>query len=295
MKIVHRIEDLRDALAGAQRPAFVPTMGNLHKGHLALIRQAARLGDCTVASIFVNRPQFLPHEDFDRYPRTWESDCAALKSVGCDVLFAPGEADLYPQPQTFRIRPDPELSNILEGHFRPGFFEGVSTVVMKLFMSVFLGKRQGVTLFGLKDYQQFLVIKALVKQFALPIEVVGGPIVRDDDGLALSSRNAYLSADERQRASLLYRSLSHLVEQFKLEQHRNRLDPRNESDQARYQQWVETLEAAAKEKLSGAGWHVDYLCLRRQDNLQLPGISDPTIALAAAKLGTTRLIDNLAC
>jgi pantoate--beta-alanine ligase len=175
MKIVHRIEDLRDALAGAQRPAFVPTMGNLHKGHLALIRQAARLGDCTVASIFVNRPQFLPHEDFDRYPRTWESDCAALKSVGCDVLFAPGEADLYPQPQTFRLRPDPALSNILEGHFRPGFFEGVSTVVMKLFMSVFLGKRQGVTLFGLKDYQQFLVIKALVKQFALPIEVVGEP------------------------------------------------------------------------------------------------------------------------
>lgn len=142
MKVVHRIQDLREALASVQRPALVPTMGNLHQGHLSLIRQAASLGDCTVASIFVNRLQFLPHEDFDRYPRTLDSDCAALKSVGCDVLFAPSEADFYPQPQTFRVRPDSVLADPLEGEFRPGFFEGVATVVMKLLMSVFLSRTQ---------------------------------------------------------------------------------------------------------------------------------------------------------
>ncbi len=133
MLIAHSIADLRQALAPYRHPAFVPTMGNLHDGHIALVRQAKPLGDVTVASIFVNRLQFLPHEDFDSYPRTWEADCAQLQAAGCDVLFAPREADLYPQPQTFKVHPDPALADMLEGHFRPGFFVGVSTVVMKLF------------------------------------------------------------------------------------------------------------------------------------------------------------------
>ncbi|MBT9513641.1 MAG: 4-phosphopantoate--beta-alanine ligase, partial [Acidovorax sp.] len=136
MLIAHSIADLRQALAPYRRPAFVPTMGNLHEGHIALVRQAKPLGDVTVASIFVNRLQFLPHEDFDSYPRTWEADCAQLQAAGCDVLFAPREADLYPQPQTFKVHPDPQLADMLEGHFRPGFFVGVSTVVMKLFACV---------------------------------------------------------------------------------------------------------------------------------------------------------------
>ncbi len=253
MKVIHHIEDLRDVLAGVQRPAFIPTMGNLHRGHLSLIQRAAGLGDCTVTSIFVNRLQFLPHEDFDRYPRTWEADCAALESVGCDVLFAPSEADLYPQPQTFRIRPDPALGDMLEGHFRPGFFEGVSTVVMKLFMCVFFGKRQGVTVFGLKDYQQFLIVKRLVRQFALPIEVVGGAIERDEDGLALSSRNAYLSVSDRQRASLLYQCLTSVVKRFRAEQPSRRLDPNNEADRLHFRAYVESLEAEASQALLSAG------------------------------------------
>ena len=173
MQIVHSIPELRHALRHAKRPAFVPTMGNLHAGHLALVAQARPLGDATVASIFVNRLQFQPHEDFDSYPRTFEADRAALESAGCDVLFAPREADLYPEPQTFKVVPDPALADLLEGHFRPGFFTGVATVVMKLFMAVFAGKPQGVAVFGQKDYQQLMVIRGLVRQFALPIEIVG--------------------------------------------------------------------------------------------------------------------------
>ena len=177
MKIVHSIEDLRLQLAQAQRPSFVPTMGNLHEGHLALVRQAKPLGDCMVASIFVNRLQFLPHEDFDSYPRTLQDDCAKLEAAGCDLVFAPRETDLYPQPQTVKVHPDASLGDILEGHFRPGFFTGVSTVVMKLFMSVFTGKAQGAAVFGKKDYQQLMVIRQLVKQFALPIDIHGSEII----------------------------------------------------------------------------------------------------------------------
>ena len=151
MKIVHNIDALRQALAPFQRPAFVPTMGNLHAGHLALVQQAQPLGDVVVASIFVNRLQFLPHEDFDSYPRTWDADCAQLQAAGCNVLFAPRETDLYPVPQTFKVHPDPALADMLEGHFRPGFFVGVSTVVMKLFSAVFGGRPCGVALFGKKD------------------------------------------------------------------------------------------------------------------------------------------------
>jgi len=183
MQIVRSIAELRTTLADSQKPAFVPTMGNLHDGHLRLVREAKPRGDQTVASIFVNRLQFLPHEDFDSYPRTFEADCAKLEANGCDVVFAPRETDLYPQPQTVKVHADPALGDILEGQFRPGFFTGVSTVVMKLFMSVFAGKAQGVAVFGKKDYQQLMVIRQMVRQFALPIDILGVDTCRADDGL----------------------------------------------------------------------------------------------------------------
>ncbi|MBC7599455.1 MAG: pantoate--beta-alanine ligase, partial [Polaromonas sp.] len=197
MKIVHSITGLRDQLAPFQRPAFVATMGNLHEGHIALVNQARPLGDVTVASIFVNRLQFAPHEDFDSYPRTWQADCEKLSAAGCDVLFAPRETDLYPEPQSYKVHPPAELADILEGQFRPGFFVGVSTVVMKLFSCVYAGKLAGVAMFGKKDYQQVMIVQRMVRQFALPIQIVPGETLRADDGLALSSRNGYLSALER--------------------------------------------------------------------------------------------------
>lgn len=185
MLIAHSIADLRSALASRGRPAFVPTMGNLHEGHLSLVRQARALGDVSVASIFVNRLQFLPHEDFDSYPRTWEADRAQLEAAGCDILFAPRETDLYPQAQTFKVQPDPLLADLLEGQFRPGFFTGVCTVVMKLFSAVFGTTGGGTALFGKKDYQQLMVIRRMVEQFALPVDVVAGDTCRAPDGLAL--------------------------------------------------------------------------------------------------------------
>jgi len=179
MFIAHTLAELRQHLSRFDAPAFVPTMGNLHDGHLALIRQAKPLGDVTVASIFVNRLQFLPHEDFDTYPRTFQADCDKLAANGCDVVFAPSEKELYPEPQTFKVHPPSALADILEGHFRPGFFIGVSTVVMKLFQCVFAGaKGQGHAVFGKKDYQQLMVIRQMVRQFALPITVHGADIAR---------------------------------------------------------------------------------------------------------------------
>ena len=164
MQIVHTIADLRDALSGFKRPAFVPTMGNLHDGHIALVREARPLGDVTVSSIFVNRLQFAPHEDFDSYPRTLDADAQRLKEAGCNVLFAPREQELYPQPQTYRVHPGSDLGDILEGYFRPGFFIGVSTVVLKLFSCVYAGMPSGVAAFGKKDYQQVLVVRRMVQQ-----------------------------------------------------------------------------------------------------------------------------------
>ena len=174
MQIAHTIAELRHLLRHSQHPAFVPTMGNLHDGHIALVRQAGVLGDVTVASIFVNRLQFLPHEDFDTYPRTWESDCTKLAGAGCDVLFAPNEKELYPEPQVCKVHPPAELADILEGYFRPGFFVGVSTVVMKLFGCVFSeaqGRRAAV--FGKKDYQQLMVIRHMVQQLAREAQEAG--------------------------------------------------------------------------------------------------------------------------
>jgi pantoate--beta-alanine ligase len=280
MKIIYTIAELRAHLAAFKHPAFVPTMGNLHAGHLALVRQAKPLGDAVVVSIFVNRLQFLPHEDFDTYPRTWEADCQALEAAGCDVLFAPSEKELYPVPQGFTIQPPTELANILEGHFRPGFFGGVCTVVMKLFACV----QPRVALFGKKDYQQLMVIHRMVQQFAMPIEVIGGTTQRSDDGLALSSRNTYLSPTERQEAVQLSLALKSMADALRA----------GETD-------VMALETRAMQALEARGWKPDYLSVRRRSNLQPPSAYElaPLLAnsglvlLGAARVGNTRLIDNL--
>ncbi|MPS95993.1 pantoate--beta-alanine ligase [Comamonas sp.] len=277
MQIVHTIAELRAALAGRGRPAFVPTMGNLHEGHLSLVRQARLHGDVTVASIFVNRLQFLPHEDFDSYPRTFDADCAQLEAEGCDIVFAPREKDLYPEPQTFKVQPDAQLADILEGHFRPGFFTGVCTVVMKLFQAVFATTGGGTAVFGQKDYQQLMVIRRMVQQFALPIEIVGCATARADSGLALSSRNGYLSDEQRVQAMALSQALKALA------------------DAARQGGNLADLEAQAMAALRAKGWEPDYLSVRRRSDLQTPADarSGELVALGAARLGSTRLIDNL--
>ena len=280
MLIARTLAELRQHLQHFERPAFVPTMGNLHAGHLQLLQVAKPLGDVLVASIFVNRLQFLPHEDFASYPRTFDADCAKLREQGCDVLFAPDEAELYPQPQTFKVQPDPAMADILEGQFRPGFFTGVCTVVMKLFMAVFAGKAQGVAVFGKKDYQQLMLIRQMVNQFAMPVALVGVDTCRTPDGLALSSRNGYLSAAELTEAvqlSVALRLLGQaaLVVADDLASHLPR------------------LQAQAMDTLGQRGWQVDYLCVRRRTDLQTPLAGDPLVVLGAAKLGKTRLIDNL--
>ncbi|MDR6890092.1 MULTISPECIES: pantoate--beta-alanine ligase [Variovorax] len=275
MYIAHTIAELREHLSAFKRPAFVPTMGNLHDGHLALIEQARPLGDVTVASIFVNRLQFLPHEDFDTYPRTWDSDCEKLRAAGCNVLFAPDEKTLYPEPQTCKVHPDAALADILEGHFRPGFFIGVCTVVMKLFQCV----QPRVAVFGKKDYQQLMMIRHMVRQFALPIDIVGSETFRASDGLALSSRNGYLSETERAEAVQLSKALKAMAAAVQA----------GERDLA-------AIETRAMQTLTKRGWQPDYLVLRRRADLQAPtfGLAgEPLVALAAARLGSTRLIDNL--
>ena len=280
MQIVHTITDLRAALAGVQRPAFVPTMGNLHEGHLSLVREACQKAEVTVASIFVNRLQFLPHEDFDSYPRTFDADCAKLKAQGCGIVFAPKEKDLYPEPQTFKVQPDAQLADILEGEFRPGFFTGVCTVVMKLFQAVFATTGGGTAVFGQKDYQQLMVIRRMVQQFALPIEIIGCATARADSGLALSSRNGYLSDEQRVQAMALSQALKALAEA------------------ARQGSNLAELEAQAISDLRAQGWAPDYLTVRQRSDLQTPADArqGELVALGAARLGGsngTRLIDNL--
>ena len=277
MRVVHTIADLRRALAGATPAAFVPTMGNLHEGHLALAKLAREQGGPVVASIFVNRLQFAPHEDFELYPRTLERDCERLQSVGCNIVFAPQEAQLYPEPQTFRVLPSPALGDVLEGHFRPGFFIGVCTVVMKLLQCV----QPRLAVFGKKDYQQLLVLRAMVRQFALPLELLAGETARAEDGLALSSRNAYLGEAERAEAPRLHATLLGLQAAIK--------------DGSRD---LAALEAEALQALVSRGWRPDYVALRRRRDLQSPSPADldggePLVALAAARLGKTRLIDSL--
>ena len=272
MQIVHTISELRERLAPHRKPAFVATMGNLHAGHVALVAKAKPLGDVTVASVFVNRLQFLPHEDFDTYPRTLDADAAKLAEAGCDILFAPSERELYPEPQTFKVVPDAALADLLEGQFRPGFFTGVSTVVMKLFQCV----QPRIALFGKKDYQQLMVIRAMVRQFALPIEIVGAETERAEDGLALSSRNGYLSPEQRQEAVQLSLALKRMA------------------SQVRAGLAIQAIESEAMRALSQRGWQPDYMTVRRCADLQAPEtMDDRLVALGAARLGSTRLIDNL--
>lgn len=271
MQIVHSIAELRERLAGSRAPAFVPTMGNLHEGHIALVRRAKPLGDVTVASIFVNRLQFLPHEDFDSYPRTLQADAAMLAEAGCDVLFAPNERELYPQAQTFTVQPDPALADILEGRFRPGFFTGVCTVVMKLFQCV----RPSVAVFGKKDYQQLMVITRMAQQFAMPVQIVAVETQRAQDGLALSSRNGYLTPVQRTEAAQLSRVLMQMAAQ------------------ASAGAELAATEEQAMRSLAQRGWAPDYMTIRRRCDLQPPQPGDDLVVLGAARLGTTRLIDNL--
>jgi pantoate--beta-alanine ligase len=272
MRIIHTIADLRAALAAGPRPALVPTLGNLHEGHLSLVRIARSRGLPVVASIFVNRLQFAPHEDFDQYPRTLQRDCALLEKEGCDFVFAPSEPEMYPQPQSYKVSPPAELADILEGAVRPGFFTGVCTVVLKLFNIA----QPQLAVFGKKDYQQLLIVKNMVRQLALPIEIVAAETVREDHGLAMSSRNAYLTPQQRQEALRLHASLQAMAAAIRLGQND-----------------LGNLERTAAHELTAHGWKPDYISVRRQDNLGEALLGAPMVILAAARLGNTRLIDNL--
>ena len=277
MKIISTIDELRDQLRGQLRTAFVPTMGNLHEGHLSLMRLARRHGDPVVASIFVNRLQFGPNEDFEKYPRTFQADVEKLEKEGVYVLFAPTEKDLYPEPQEYRVQPPDNLGNILEGEFRPGFFNGVCTVVTKLFSCV----QPRVAVFGKKDYQQLMIVRNMARQFAMPTEIIGAETFRAEDGLALSSRNGYLSSEERAEAPFLYQTLNYVAEQARA----------GHAD-------LEALEQDAMNRLAARGWQPDYVSIRKRMNLRAPGrdeylAGEQLVVLAAAKLGNTRLIDNL--
>jgi pantoate--beta-alanine ligase len=274
MQIHHTIDSLRAARAAAGTVALVPTMGNLHAGHITLMQQAARHADNVIASIFVNRLQFGAGEDFDRYPRTLAADCEMLEAAGVAHVFAPDEAEMYPQPQRYHVDPAPAQVAILEGEFRPGHFRGVATVVLKLLNIV----QPDVALFGKKDYQQLMVLSNMVRELALPVKVVPGETVRADDGLALSSRNGYLSAAERAEAPRLHRELVRI---------RDAVRSAGDHDLLR-------LETEAMARLAEHGWQPDYLTVRRRIDLQPPAQrDDPLVVLAAAKLGNTRLIDNL--
>ncbi|MCX7154613.1 MAG: pantoate--beta-alanine ligase [Proteobacteria bacterium] len=273
MRVIETIAATRSALAG-RRVALVPTMGNLHDGHIGLMNLARASGncDCVVASIFVNPLQFAPGDDFEIYPRTFADDCAKLEAAGVDVVFAPPEGELYPEPQAFQVDP-PQLAKLLEGEFRPGFFRGVATVVLKLFNIV----QPQAAVFGKKDYQQLLIVRGMVRQFALPIRIVPGDTVRAADGLALSSRNTYLSAVERAEAPRLYRALCGLREKMLS----------GARDYA-------ALESAVTKELRQTHWQPDYVAIRRQADLLAPSAADrELVILGAARLGTTRLIDNL--
>lgn len=272
MTPLNTVTELRDVLAGRSRTAFVPTMGHLHAGHLSLVRKARTLGAPVVASVFVNRLQFAPNEDFDTYPRTIGRDLELLREAGCDYVFAPSEAELYPQPQDVLVLPPQALADVLEGAFRPGFFSGVCTVVLKLLNLV----QPRVAVFGQKDWQQLLVVRHMVRQLALPVQIVAGETVRDADGLALSSRNSYLDAVQRAEAPALAAQLRRIAAAL----HSGR------TDHAR-------LEQEAMAELRVRGWVPDYVALRDGASLGPPRPGEPVVVLAAARLGTTRLIDNL--
>ncbi|MGH8746278.1 MAG: pantoate--beta-alanine ligase [Burkholderiales bacterium] len=271
MRVVSDIATLRAQTPGAPL-AFVPTMGNLHEGHLSLVRLARRRAARVAVSIFVNRLQFAPGEDFERYPRTFASDCEKLAADGVEFVFAPDERTLYPERQVFVVKPPP-LANELEGSFRPRFFHGVSTVVLKLFNCV----RPTWAVFGKKDYQQLMIVRGMVRQFNLQIEIVAGETLREADGLAMSSRNGYLSPSERAEAPRLQQVLRQV--QTRLGQGARDFD---------------ALGAEAMRALTAAGWQPDYIEVRRQEDMAAPGRGDTgLVVLGAARLGSTRLIDNL--
>ena len=273
MKIIHTIKELRDWRREAGSVAFVPTMGNLHEGHLALVREAAKRADKVVVSIFVNRLQFGQGEDFDRYPRTLEQDAAKLAGEGVAVLFAPSEQELYPRvAQQYNVEP-PNLQNELCGAFRPGHFRGVATVVAKLFNIV----EPDYGCFGKKDYQQLVILQGMAADLNFRVEIVPVDIGRAADGLALSSRNQYLSEAERKQAPQLYRELQAVA----------RAVENGNRDYA-------ALEQQAAANLKQVGWQVDYVEIRHAGNLQVAHVGDSElVVLAAARLGNTRLIDNI--
>ena len=273
MQVVDSISAMRALLGRRGGIAFVPTMGNLHEGHLALVRDARQRGRIVVVSIFVNRLQFGPKEDFDRYPRTFAPDCASLAKEAVDYVFAPDERELFQVPQDTFVTPNAELADILEGAFRPGYFRGVTTIVAKLFNIV----QPEHALFGKKDYQQLRVIERMVSQLNMPIEIIPGATVRADDGLALSSRNNYLSSTERDEAPQLSRTMREIAAAMQS----------GERDIAR-------LETKAMSNLQGRGWQVDYITARKRLDLQPRGKDDaPMVVLGAARIGKTRLIDSL--
>lgn len=271
MQIISTIAELRARLSGERAIAFVPTMGSLHEGHLSLMRLAREHGGCVVASIFVNPLQFGPKEDFDTYPRTLEADCAKLRGLA-DVVFAPSVNEMYPEKQIVFVEPPP-IANELDGESRPGHFRGMATVVLKLLNIV----HPQVAVFGKKDYQQLHIIRQMVAQVNLPVKLIGGETARAEDGLALSSRNQYLSPAERREAIFLYRTL---------------LGVRDSMVQGKRD--FERMQQLAGETLAGRGWAVDYVSVRGQADLQEATVGQRSyVILAAAKLGNTRLIDNV--
>jgi pantoate--beta-alanine ligase len=272
MDIIYSAAALRERLEREPNNVFVPTMGNLHDGHIQLIDIAKPRAACTVVSIFVNRLQFGPREDFDRYPRTLEADSARLKAAGVDVLFVPDDKEIYPERQTFVVEPS-DLQYILEGAHRPGHFRGVATVVLKLFNLVMPHS----AIFGKKDYQQYLVLRDMVTQFALPIEIIPAETVRAQDGLALSSRNNYLSPAERKEAPRLYGVLK-----------------KARDDIGNGVRDFQRVDQQAMAELARNGWQPDYIAVRRQADLRQPTELDrDLVVVAAARLGRTRLIDNV--
>jgi pantoate--beta-alanine ligase len=272
MQLMHTVTELRSRLAAEKSVAFVPTMGNLHAGHLSLLEIAKQHGACVVVSIFVNRLQFEPGSDFDRYPRTLNEDSEKLRLAGADIVFVPDEQELYPEPQQVLVQP-PKLAQLLEGEHRPGHFAGVATVVLKLLNIV----RPGAAIFGKKDYQQLAIVREMVAQLNVPVQIIGAETVRAADGLALSSRNGYLSAGERHEAARLSRHLHGI----KAAVEAGRRD-------------FAILEGAATADLTAHGWRTDYIAVRERMDLAVPAIAaQKLVVLGAALLGKVRLIDNV--
>ena len=272
MEIISTVDELRARLAGERDVCCVPTMGNIHDGHLSLVKIAVQTAPVALTTIFVNRLQFGQGEDFERYPRTFEEDCAKLEAAGNAIVFNPDEQQMYSEPQAFFVDP-PKVAKKLEGRFRPGHFRGVCTVVLKLFNTV----QPQSAVFGKKDYQQLAIIRHMVDQFALPIRIIPAETVRADDGLALSSRNRYLSKEERKEAPRLREAILQI---------RDAIEGGDRKFVA--------MEYAAGALLSRHGWNVDYVVVRTQRGLKRPSPDDSDLViLGAATLGSTRLIDNL--